>query len=98
MNIEPDILDFGKDINEASFTISNTGKGELSWNVEEIKENSLTVTPTEGKITAGSSQTVNVQLDRDKMPEELNATLTVSDGKTHKTIQITGQKTTLPAL
>lgn len=98
MNIEPDILDFGKDINEASFTISNTGKGELSWNVEEIKENSLTVTPTEGKITAGSSQTVNVQLDRDKMPEELNATLTVSDGKTHKTIQITGQKDNSPSL
>lgn len=98
MNIEPDILDFGKDINEASFTISNTGKGELSWNVEEIKENSLTVTPTEGKITAGSSQTVNVQLDRDKMPEELNATLTVSDGKTHKTIHITGQKDNSPSL
>lgn len=98
MNIEPNILDFGKDINEASFTISNTGKGELSWNVEEIKENSLTVTPTEGKITAGSSQTVNVQLDRDKMPEELNATLTVSDGKTHKTIQITGQKDNSPSL
>lgn len=98
MNIEPDILDFGKDINEASFTISNTGKGELSWNVEETKENSLTVTPTEGKITAGSSQTVNVQLDRDKMPEELNATLTVSDGKTHKTIQITGQKNNSPSL
>lgn len=98
MNIEPDILDFGKDINEASFTISNTGKGELSWNVEEMKENSLTVTPTEGKITAGSSQTVNVQLDRDKMPEELNATLTVSDGKTHKTIQITGQKNNSPSL
>ena len=98
MNIEPEILDFGKDINEASFTISNTGKGELSWNIEEIKENSLTVTPTEGKITAGSSQTVNVQLDRDKMPEELNATLNVSDGKTHKTIQITGQKDNSPSL
>lgn len=26
------------------------------------------------------------------MPEELNATLTISDGKTQKTIQITGQK------
>lgn len=98
INIEPEILDFGKDINEASFTISNTGKGELSWNIEEIKENSLTVTPTEGKITAGSSQTVNVQLDRDKMPEELNATLNVSDGKTHKTIQITGQKDNSPSL
>lgn len=98
MNIEPEILDFGKDINEASFTISNTGKGELNWNIEEIKENSLTVTPTEGKITAGSSQTVNVQLDRDKMPEELNATLNVSDGKTHKTIQITGQKDNSPSL
>lgn len=92
MNIEPEILDFGKDINEASFTISNTGKGELNWNMEAINENSLSVTPTEGKIAAGSSQTVNVQLDRDKMPEELNTTLTISDGKTQKIIQVIGQK------
>lgn len=92
MNIEPEILDFGKESSEASFTISNTGKGELSWSIEEINESSLSATPTEGKITAGSSQTVNVLLDRDNMPEELNATLTISDGKTQKTIQITGQK------
>lgn len=92
MNIEPEILDFGKDINEASFTISNTGKGELNWNMEAINENSLSVTPTEGKIAAGSSQTVNVQLDRDKMPEELNTTLTISDGITQKIIQVIGQK------
>ena len=92
MNIEPEILDFGKESSEASFTISNTGKGELSWSIEEINESSLSATPTEGKITAGSSQTVNVLLDRDNMPEELNATLTISGGKTQKTIQITGQK------
>lgn len=92
MNIEPEILDFGKESSEASFTISNTGKGELSWSIEDINESSLSATPTEGKIAAGSNQTVNVLLDRDSMPEELNATLTISDGKTQKTIQITGQK------
>ena len=92
MNIEPEILDFGKESSEASFTISNTGKGELNWSIEDINESSLSATPTEGKIAAGSSQTVNVLLDRDSMPEELNATLTISDGKTQKTIQITGQK------
>lgn len=92
MNIEPEILDFGKESSAASFTISNTGKGELNWSIEDINESSLSATPTEGKIVAGSSQTVNVLLDRDSMPEELNATLTISDGKTQKTIQITGQK------
>lgn len=92
MSVEPEILDFGKESSEASFTISNTGKGELSWSIEDINESSLSATPTEGKIAAGSNQTVNVLLDRDSMPEELNATLTISDGKTQKTIQITGQK------
>lgn len=92
MNIEPEILDFGKESSEASFSISNTGKGELNWSIEDINESSLSATPTEGKIAAGSNQTVNVLLDRDSMPEELNATLTISDGKTQKTIQITGQK------
>lgn len=50
MNIEPEILDFGKESSEASFTISNTGKGELSWSIEEINESSLSATPTEGKL------------------------------------------------
>lgn len=92
MKIEPESLDFGKDLDEVSFTISNIGKSELNWNAGEIKENCLSVTPMEGKLAAGESQTVKVVLDRSNMEEEINTVLTISDENTQKNISITAQK------
>ncbi|MBM6962337.1 carboxypeptidase regulatory-like domain-containing protein [Phocaeicola plebeius] len=95
MKIEPESLDFGKDLDEVSFTISNIGKTELNWNAGEIKESCLSVTPMEGKLAAGESQTVKVVLDRNNMKEELNTVLTISDKNTQKNISITAQPYTL---
>lgn len=92
MKIEPESLDFGKDLDEVSFTISNIGKSELNWNAGEIKESCLSVTPMEGKLAAGESQTVKVVLDRSNMEEEINTMLTISDENTQKNISITAQK------
>lgn len=92
MKIEPESLDFGKDLDEVSFTISNIGKSELNWNADEIKESCLSVTPMEGKLAAGESQTVKVVLDRSNMEEEINTVLTISDENTQKNISITAQK------
>ena len=92
MKIEPELLDFGKELDEVSFTISNIGKSELNWNAGEIKESCLSVTPMEGKLAAGESQTVKVVLDRSNMKEELNTVLTISDENTQKNISITAQK------
>lgn len=95
MKIEPESLDFGKDSDEVSFTISNIGKTELNWNAGEIKESCLSVPPMEGKLAAGESQTVKVVLDRNNMKEELNTVLTISDKNTQKNISITAQPYTL---
>lgn len=95
MKIEPESLDFGKDLDEVSFTINNIGKTELNWNASEIKESCLSVTPMEGKLAAGESQTVKVVLDRNNMKEELNTVLTISDKNTQKNISITAQPYTL---
>lgn len=95
MKIEPESLDFGKDLDEVSFTISNIGKSELNWNADEIKESCLSVTPMEGKLAVGESQTVKVVLDRSNMKEELNTVLTISDENTQKNISITAQPYTL---
>lgn len=95
MKIEPESLDFGKDLDEVSFTISNIGKSELNWNAGEIKESCLSVTPMEGKLAARESQTVKVVLDRNNMKEELNTVLTISDKNTQKNISITAQPYTL---
>lgn len=95
MKIEPESLDFGKDLDEVSFTISNIGKSELNWNADEIKESCLSVTPMEGKLAVGESQTVKAVLDRSNMKEELNTVLTISDENTQKNISITAQPYTL---
>lgn len=95
MKIEPESLDFGKDLDEVSFTISNIGKSELNWNADEIKESCLSVTPMEGKLAVGENQTVKVVLDRSNMKEELNTVLTISDENTQKNISITAQPYTL---
>lgn len=95
MKIEPESLDFGKDLDEVSFTISNIGKSELNWNAGEIKESCLSVTSMEGKLAARESQTVKVVLDRNNMKEELNTVLTISDKNTQKNISITAQPYTL---
>lgn len=95
MKIEPELLDFGKDLDEVSFIISNIGKSELNWNADEIKESCLSVTPMKGKLAVGESQTVKVILDRNNMKEELNTVLTISDENTQKNISITAQPYTL---
>lgn len=92
MKIEPESVDFGKDLDEVSFTISNIGKSELNWNADEIKESCLSVIPMEGKLAAGESQTVKIILDRNNMEEALNTVLTISDENIKKNISITAQK------
>ena len=95
IKIKPESHDFRKDLDEVSFTISNIGKSELSWNAGEIKESCLSVTPMEGKLAVGESQTVKVVLDRNNMKEELSTVLTISDENTQKNISITAQPYTL---
>ncbi len=92
MKIEPESVDFGKDLDEVSFTISNIGKSELNWNADEIKESCLSVIPMEGKLAAGESQTVKIILDRNNMEEALNTVLIISDENIKKNISITAQK------
>lgn len=92
MKIEPESVDFGKDLDEVSFIISNIGKSELNWNADEIKESCLSVIPMEGKLAAGESQTVKIILDRNNMEEALNTVLTISDENIKKNISITAQK------
>lgn len=92
MKIEPESVDFGKDLDEVSFIISNIGKSELNWNADEIKESCLSVIPMEGKLAAGESQTVKIILDRNNMEEALNTVLTISDENIKKNISITAKK------
>lgn len=80
MKVDPLTLDFGAEMTELPFTISNVGNAELSWVVSGITESCISVPQVEGKVSPEGSQVVKVMLDRSQMPDVLNTTLVVSDG------------------
>lgn len=92
MKVDPLTLDFGAEMTELPFTISNVGSAELSWAVSGITESCISVPQAEGKVSPEGSQVVKVMLDRSKMPDALNTTLVVSDGMKEETVTIKAEK------
>lgn len=92
MKVDPLTLDFGAEMTELPFTVSNVGNAELSWTVSGITESCISVPQTEGKISPEGSQVVKVMLDRTQMPDILNTTLVVSDGAKEETVTIKAEK------
>lgn len=92
MKVDPLILDFGAEMTELPFTISNVGNAELSWVVSGITESCISVPQVEGKVSPEGSQVVKVMLDRSQMPDVLNTTLVVSDGAKEEIVTIKAEK------
>lgn len=92
MKVDPLILDFGAEMTELPFTISNVGNAELSWVVSGITESCISVPQVEGKVSPEGSQVVKVMLDRSQMPDVLNTTLVVSDGAKEEIVTIKSEK------
>ncbi len=59
-------LDFGNLTNSLTFTVSNSGSGSLNWNTAENPDQSwlTTIQPNSGTLAAGTSQQVQVTVDR----------------------------------
>ena len=92
MKVDPLILDFGAEMTELPFTISNVGNAELSWVVSGITESCISVPQVEGKVSPEGSQVVKVMLDRSQMPDVLNTTLVVSYGAKEEIVTIKAEK------
>lgn len=92
MKVDPLTLDFGAEMTELPFTISNVGNAELSWVVSGITESCISVPQVEGKVSPEGSQVVKVMLDRSQMPDVLNTTLVVSDGAKEELVTIKAEK------
>lgn len=80
MKVEPVLLDFGHASTELPLTVSNTGTAELKYTVSGISADYITVTPMEGSVAAGGNQVLQVKLNRETMPENVNTTFVISDG------------------
>ena len=92
MKVEPALLDFGHTSTELPLTVSNTGTAELKYTVSGISADYITVTPMEGSVAAGGNQVLQVRLNRETMPENVNTTFVISDGIHQEGITIKATK------
>jgi hypothetical protein len=91
LNVSVTALDFSTTTNNLSFEITNTGKGELSWNiVEDLTW--LSVNPASGKTTAATS-VVTVTVNREQLAENsTTATFLVNSNVGSATINVSISK------
>ena len=92
MKVEPALLDFGHTSTELPLTVSNTGTAELKYTVSGISADYIAVTPMEGSVAAGGNQVLQVRLNRETMPENVNTTFVISDGIRQEGITIKASK------
>lgn len=92
MKVEPTLLDFGYESSELPLTISNTGNAELKYTVSGLSVSYITVSSTEGSVTAGGNQVLQVKLNRESMPETVNTTFIISDGTKQESVTVKATK------
>ncbi|MBD3288719.1 choice-of-anchor D domain-containing protein, partial [candidate division KSB1 bacterium] len=67
LEVSPTTLSFGTDSNTQQLTIQNSGTADLTWSINENPDQEWieSITPSNGTLTGGSSQTVVVSMNRD---------------------------------
>lgn len=87
MKITPSEIDFGQDSSEEYIIIKNEGTAALKWTLNQISEESISVSDTAGVVNPGGSKVLKVSLDREIMPNSISTSLIFSDG-THEEVVI----------
>lgn len=92
MSVSPLSLDFGEEVTEKNFTISNVGTAELAWTITVPEGTGLKVSDTSGVTAPSGTKQITVALDRSIMPETLNTAIEVSDGTRKESVAVTAVK------
>ena len=73
-------LDFGETATSMSFQVKNVGSAgtTLSWSINPVTVDWLTLTPMSGSTSAGSGTLVTAMIDRDKIHGPVSTTVTVN--------------------
>ena len=73
-------LDFGETATSMSFQVKNVGSAgtTLSWSINPVNVDWLTLTPMSGSTNAGSGTLVTAMIDRDKIHGPVSTTVTVN--------------------
>ncbi len=90
ISVSSTALNFGTDLTTVNYTITNTGKGTLSYAVQSDKS-WLTMNNTSGSLNAGSSATITVTADRSTLTANSTnfANITVSSNGGTAAIPVT---------
>lgn len=91
MKVTPTTLDFGLDVEQLPLTISNIGTAPLNWTMSGLASY-LSASLTKGSIAEGGKATIYVVLDRSRMPESVDTTLSISDGTSSVTVLVSATK------
>ncbi len=92
MTIDPMILNFESGVFQQTFTIRNTGTGSLNWSASGLTTEGLSLSASQGTVSAGGSTVVVVTVDRTIITTDLITTFIISDGLKDKTIVVNIKK------
>ncbi len=92
MEISPKSLDFGSTTSQLNLTIKNSGEGDLGWGISNIDSECLSVSDMSGIIAPDGNKIVQVNLNRDIMPESLETSFIVSDGSKEEIVYVKASK------
>ncbi len=88
-SVDPTSLHFSPSDNSLTFTISNTGDGEMTWSIADDKP-WLTVNPANGTTMANETVQITVTVDRNDVPAgEHTGTITITSNGGNKTVAVT---------
>ncbi len=80
MVVEPTTLNFGTGSTQQAFSIRNLGSSTLSWTASGITSPALSLSATQGTVSAGGNAVVIATIDRSLVSGEMISTFVISDG------------------
>lgn len=90
LSVSPESLDFGTEITELSFTISNSGGQTLEWSITYDLPGWLEISPTDGQNSSGDQKSISVSVDRSGLdPGTYRHTVSVTSNGGSDSVSVT---------
>ena len=80
MYVSPLTLNFSDVALELPLTITNRGTAELNWTLTDLSVSYISVPEKQGTIVPGGNKILQVKLNREMIPDEVNTNFVISDG------------------
>ena len=91
LQISKSTFDFGSDVNEITFSISNIGNGSLVWSFKNLPTY-INISESTGTLASGATKFLIARINRDAISADVNKMAIISDGKNELPINIIATK------